>query len=171
VIGNIKELQSREDLLECVSLLRAAFAAVAKEYGLTEESAPTNAAFTTFDNLTRHVQSGMRLFGMYVGACLVGCVALKKAKRDDGAYYIERLAVAPEHRHRGCGGDLLSFAIERIRESGGSRASIGLMDDNELLKSWYISKGFVEHDCRRIGHLPFKVCFMSRHLESGGSGP
>lgn len=160
----IRELRSEEELLRCVDLLRAAFGTVAREFGLTERSAPTNAAFTTLENLQRHLQSGMILYGRFCGVSLVGCVAIKKSKRDEPVFYIERLAVSPEKRHRGYGEQLLSFAVELIRESGGTTASIGVMDNNDRLKKWYRAKGFIPHDSRRIEHLPFKICFMSRDL-------
>ena len=168
-IPTIRELRSEEELLKCVDLLRAAFGTVARDFGLTEESAPTNAAFTTLENLRRHLQKGMILYGIFCDSSLVGCIAIKKSKRDEPVFYIERLAVAPEKRHRGYGEQLLSFAIEQIRRSGGNTASIGLMDNNDRLKKWYRSKGFVQHDCRRLEHLPFKVCFMSRDLKVGDS--
>ena len=163
----IKELHSEEELLRCVDLLRAAFGTVARDFGLTEESAPTNAAFTTLENLQKHLQKGMTIYGMFCDASLVGCTAIKRSKGDGAVFYIERLAVAPEKRHRGYGGQLLSFAFGRIRENGGSTASIGLMDNNDRLKKWYSAKGFVQHDCRKIAHLPFRVCFMSMDLRKG----
>ena len=166
----MRELRSEEDLQGCVSLLRVAFGTVAEDFGLTEESAPTNAAFTTFENLSRHLQNGLILYGMFVESGLVGCVAIKQAKAEQAVYYFERLAVAPDKRHRGYGGQLLSFAIERILERGGTTASIGLMDNNGILKKWYRSKGFSQHDCRRVEHLPFKVCFMSLDVRARGSG-
>ncbi len=153
-----------------MELLRSAFGTVAKDFGLTEESAPTNAAFTTFENLSRHTENGLTLYGMFVESLLVGCVGIKRAKADETVYYIERLAVAPDLRHRGYGGQLLSFAIERILELGGTTASIGLMDSNDILKKWYRSKGFVQHDRRRVEHLPFKVCFMSMQVGGRGRG-
>ncbi|HET6451636.1 MAG TPA: GNAT family N-acetyltransferase [Spirochaetia bacterium] len=160
----IRELRSEQELTECVALLRAAFATVAMEFGLTEKSAPSNAAFTTLDNLRAHLQHGMLMYGMSDGASMVGCVAIKQSKSDQLVFYIERLAVLPEHRHQGTGGQLLTFAMDTIRQCGGRTASIGVMDTNERLKEWYRSKGFAQHDCRRIPHLPFKVCFMSREL-------
>jgi diamine N-acetyltransferase len=160
----IKELRSEEELLRCVDLLRKAFGTVAKDFGLTEESAPTNAAFTTLENLSRHLQNGMTIYGMFCDATLVGCVAIKKSKGNDLVFYIERLAVAPEVRHRGYGGQLLSFTLLQIRRNGGTNASIGLMDNNERLKKWYLSKGFAQHDCRKITNLPFKVCYMSMNI-------
>jgi ribosomal protein S18 acetylase RimI-like enzyme len=160
----ISEIRDEEELQPCVALLRAAFGTVAEEFGLTELSAPTNAAFTTTDNLRKHLRNGMTLYGMSLGTKLVGCVAFKKSKAHSLVFYIERLAVAPEERHRGYGDKLLAFAIEQIEERGGTTASIGLMDNNARLKEWYNSKGFVQHDCRRIAGLPFKVCFMSKSI-------
>jgi diamine N-acetyltransferase len=162
--STIRELHSEEELHNCVTLLRASFGTVAHEFGLTEASASTNAAFTTQDNLKRHVEKGLRLYGMFCASSLVGCIAIKRSKLEEPIFYVERLAVAPERRHRGYGDQLLSFALERIRLSGGTIASIGVMDNNEILKTWYLSKGFTQHDCRRIAHLPFKVCFMSRNV-------
>jgi ribosomal protein S18 acetylase RimI-like enzyme len=107
---------------------------------------------------------------MFVETSLVGCVAIKQAKADGAIYYIERLAVAPDQRHRGYGGQLLSFAIECILERGGTTASIGLMDNNDRLKKWYSSKGFVQHDRRKVEHLPFKVCFMSIQMSGPARG-
>jgi len=160
----IKELSSEEELLRCVDLLWAAFGTVARDFGLTEESAPTNAAFTTLENLHRHLQTDMTLYEMFYDASLVGCVAIKKSKRDEPVLSIERLAVGPDNRHRGYGEQLRSFAIQRIRGNGGTTALIGLMDNNDRLKKWYRSKGFVQHDCKGFAHLPFRVCFMSLDL-------
>ena len=61
----ICELYSEKHLHSCVGLLRSAFGTVAMDFGLTEELAPTNAAFTTMENLQTHVQQGMALYGMY----------------------------------------------------------------------------------------------------------
>jgi diamine N-acetyltransferase len=160
----IREIHSEDELCRCVELLRAAFGTVARDFGLSEESTPTNAAFTTLENVRMHVQNGMILYGMFSETSLVGCVAVKKAKTGEQVFHIERLAVAPEKRHRGYGARLLSFAVERIRANGGTTASIGVMDNNVRLKEWYKSKGFVQHDRRRFAHLPFKVCFMSMSL-------
>jgi len=159
----IRELRSEEDLRECVDLLRQAFGTVAREFGLTEESAPTNAAFTTLENLQRHLEARMVLYGLFQDdGTLAGCVALKQSKADDSVYYIERLSVAPGQRHQGRGRQLMAYALESIRRNGGATASIGVMDTNERLKAWYRAMGFVQHDCRRIEHLPFKVCYMSK---------
>lgn len=131
----ICQLHSEEHLRSCVCLLRSAFETVAVDFGITEESAPTNAAFTTLENLQRHVQQGMAFYGIYCDSLLVGCVAIKKSKGNKLVYYIERLAVAPGKRHFGLGGQLLMFAVGTIRKGAGRTASIGVMDNNDRLCS------------------------------------
>ena len=153
-----------DDLAACVELLRASFGTVARDFGLTEENAPTNAAFTTLANLRAHVGDGMGLFGLFDGHVLLGCVALKQAKANPQVQYVERLAVAPAHRHRGLGSQLLAFALEEAARRGAVTASIGLIDENEVLKSWYRAKGFVQRERRRVPHLPFTVCSMTKAL-------
>jgi ribosomal protein S18 acetylase RimI-like enzyme len=129
--------------------------------------APTNPAFVTESKLKEYLTEPVVLYGMFYDGILIGCVAVEKSRRDDQVYYIERLAVAPEQRHQGFGDQLLCYAFDRIRESGGRVASIGLMDNHEVLKQWYITKGFVQTSCRAIEHLPFDVCFMSKDLTTG----
>ena len=160
----VKQLDSEAELLRCVDLLRAAFASVAKDFGFTEESAPTNAAFTTLENLQANLRGGLALYGLFLESSLIGCVAIKKSKADGTVFYIERLAVLPEKRHSGHGRFLMQFALNTIRQLGGRIASIGVIDDNARLKAWYLLQGFRQHDCRRFEHLPFRVCFMSKDL-------
>jgi diamine N-acetyltransferase len=167
----IRELGTEEELAACARVLRLAFGTVAEEFGLTEENAPTNAAFTTAENIRHHLDDGMLLYGLYRDGELIGSVAIKAARSEAGVFYVERLAVSPTHRHQGHGGRLLSVALERIRNLGGTTAALWLIDDNERLKQWYRSKGFVERNRRRVAHLPFKVCYMSRALEAGGPRP
>ncbi len=59
-------------------------------------------------------------------------------------YYIERLAVNPNHRHHGFGDRLLNHAFDYIKGNEGTVASIGLMDNNTVLKELYKIKGFIE---------------------------
>jgi ribosomal protein S18 acetylase RimI-like enzyme len=160
----IKQLQTESHLMDCVQLLRRSFGTVAVEFALTEATAPTNPAFVTEAKLKEYLRKPVALYGLLNNDQLIGCVAIEKSKRDNRTFYIERLAVAPEARHHGFGDELLCYAFERIREAGGTTASIGLMDNNDRLKGWYQTKGFMQTACKTIEHLPFKVCYMSKDL-------
>lgn len=160
----IRELHGESDLLGCVQLLRSAFGTVAIEFGLTETSAPTNPAYVTIEKLTEYLWKPVVLYGLFCEEALAGCIVIESSKQDKDTFYIERLAVSPAQRHHGYGALLLDFALNKIKESGGTIASIGLMDNNDRLKTWYQTKGFVQTGCKSIEYLPFKVCFMSKTL-------
>jgi len=44
------------------------------------------------------------------------------------------------------------------------RASFGIVNEQEVLKSWYKGLGFTEKETRSYPHLPFTVCFMEKEL-------
>jgi ribosomal protein S18 acetylase RimI-like enzyme len=160
----IRRLHTKRDLIDCVQLLRVSFATVAREFALTEATAPTNPAFVTEAKLKEYLKKPVALYGLMDNDLLIGCVAIEKSKHDNNTFYVERLAVAPEARHQGYGDQLLRCAFDRIREAGGTTVSIGLMDNNDRLKEWYRTKGFAQTACKAIEHLPFKVCYMSKNL-------
>ena len=157
-------IQSEDEIQECAVLLAKSFATVAKQYGLTEDNAPTNPAFMTAQRLSEYLRKPVMLFGMLEDNRLVGCVALERAKTEPDTFYVERLAVDPTQRHQGYGETLMSFATETIRRVGGRQASIGVMNQNKVLKDWYQRQGFVEIERKHFEHLPFEVCFMSKGL-------
>jgi diamine N-acetyltransferase len=164
-IHSFKGLGTEAELADCARLLREAFGTVAREFALTEDLVPTNAAFSTPERLREYIQRPAELYGMFIGKALIGCVAIERKRGSLQAFYIERLAVSPGKRHQGHGDALLSFACQRIREEGGTIALLGVMDNNQVLKDWYKSKGFRQKESRTFAHLPFKVCFMSKELE------
>jgi ribosomal protein S18 acetylase RimI-like enzyme len=93
-----------------------------------------------------------------------GFVAVEKSPKEEGTYYIEKVAVHPDRRHQGVGRELMDFAARRIRELGGKRISIALIDANTRLKDWYRDQGFVETSTKDFPRLPFRVCFMETIL-------
>ncbi len=145
---------------ECAQVIRNSFITVAEEFNITRENAPTNPAFAGADALVKMLEKGISLFGAYEGAVCVGFVAAEKA--DDGVFYMERLAVLPEYRHRGYGRKLMDFVSDYVRTNNGRKISIGIINENKVLKDWYTDYGFVETGVRTFKHLPFDVCFMEK---------
>lgn len=152
----IKRIDNVDEV--CVMVIRSSFRTVADEFGLTRENAPTNAAFIELDALTAMRQKGAQMYGGFCDGRLVGFVAVRKAKDD--LYYMEKLAVLPDFRHRGYGRQLVDFAVKAVREAGGRRISIGIINENTVLKEWYKCIGFIETETRQFPHLPFTVCHM-----------
>ena len=105
---------------------------------------------------------GVRLFGLFLEGRQIGFIAVERA--DATLYYIERLAVLLEYRYRGYGKRLMEFAFEFIRANGGKKVSIGIINEQTVLKNWYKGLGFEEISTREFTHLPFTVCFMEREI-------
>jgi ribosomal protein S18 acetylase RimI-like enzyme len=163
----IRRIEAEADIQECAGMMREAFSTVAVQLGLTEENAPTNPAFMTAEKLRIYLRKPVELFGYVVEGRIIGSVAVEKAKADDGTYYMERLAVSPAHRHRGCGEELVRFAESAIQGKQGTRVSIGIINENAALKEWYLKLGFAVTSYKRFEHLPFEVCFMEKSIVPG----
>ncbi len=151
-------------LRECARVIRRSFITVAEEFGLTERNAPTNPAFIKDEAVKSAASRGCNFFGLREGSTLAGCAAIERARSDESLYFIERVAVLPEKRHRGYGALLVGHAIEQARRAGAKRVSIGIIDENEILKRWYERQGFQVTGTQRLGQLPFTVCFMEMPL-------
>jgi len=94
----------------------------------------------------------------------VGFVAIEKSQTEAEVYYIEKVSVIPEYRHKGMGKKIMEFARKRILELGGIRASLAIIDENTRLKDWYKTMGFIVTGVKKFNHLPFTVCFMTKEL-------
>jgi len=161
----IVEVLDEPLLLACVPVIRAAFQTVADEMKLTPENAPTNPAFMTAERLRKERARGVRMFALLSGdgpdAGPAGFVALEPG-RQPGVLYLERLAVQPGHRHHGYGRALVDHCFAEAHRAGAERISIGLIDEQAVLKRWYLDYGFTVTGTRSFPHLPFTVCFMEK---------
>lgn len=157
---SIHEITADADLATCAEVIASAFRTVADEFGLTEANCPSHPASVTAEDLRELQQKGAALFGLRDEQGLVGCVALEQA--DQSVWYLEKLAVIPGRRHEGLGRMLIDFAFDYVRKHGGKAISIGIIDENTILKTWYTSLGFAETGTKRFPHLPFTVCFMEK---------
>lgn len=159
----IIEVQGDTSLEACAEVIRAAFATVAEARGLTPASAPTHSAWLGADWLRQAGARGVRLFAAVEGRAPIAFAALEPG-RQPGVFYLEKLAVLPARRHLGIGRRLVEHVAAAARAAGGSVLSIGIIDDEPILKRWYEGLGFVVTGTKRFEHLPFTVCFLERRL-------
>jgi diamine N-acetyltransferase len=151
-----------EDFEKSAEVIRQAFITVAEDFYLTRENAPTNPAFLEADALKALYEKGVKLFDVYYGADKVGFSAMEKA--PEGVYYLEKLAVLPDYRHKGIGRRMMDFIFETVRGEGGKKVSIAVINENTVLKQWYLAYGFEEKSLKKFPHLPFTVCFMEKNV-------
>ncbi len=162
----IREISDEKELIQSVQVIREAFGTVAKELNLTENNCPTNPAFTDIEKLKAMKEKGIKLFGLFNSDNFqAGFVAIEKA--SESLFYMERLAVLPEFRHTGLGKKLMDFVFEYVKKEKGVKVSIGIINENSILKKWYQDYGFVETALKNYSHLPFTVCLMERDVPGG----
>lgn len=164
VSGNFDILQifNKEAIATSAQVVRKSFKTVATDMGLTRKNCPTHPSFITDNQLIALHEKGLTFFGGFLDKQQIGFVAVEKA--DKSLYYMEKLAVLPLERHRGYGRNLVEFVNEYVRAQGGNKISIGVIDEQIILKVWYKKIGFKEVSTKKFEHLPFTVCYMEMDI-------
>jgi ribosomal protein S18 acetylase RimI-like enzyme len=159
----IREIVDSRELQESTKVIRKSFVTVADDLNLNEENCPAHPSFIGFGKLELMKEKGIRMFGLFHNNKQIGFVAVERA--SDKLYYMEKLAVLPEYRHRGFGKKLMDFAFSYVKQQNGEAVSVGIINEHSILKYWYSNYGFVETGIKRFEHLPFEVCFMEKKVE------
>ena len=102
------------------------------------------------------------IIAIVAGQFQVGVVVVEK--EEDGRYFAKRLAVLPEHWHRGMGEKLMDTALGYIRNCGVEMAYIAIVNEHSILKKWYIAMGFQEIEVIKLDFLPFNVGFLQKGI-------
>jgi ribosomal protein S18 acetylase RimI-like enzyme len=158
----IREIASENELENSVGVIADSFRTVAVEFNLNQDNCPTHPSLVTLKQLQEMKRKGLKLFGLFENDAQIGFVAVEKKK--DRVYSIEKLAVLPEYRHKGYGGELIAFVSDYVKNAEGKKLSIGIINDHTILKKWYEGKGFQETAVTKFAHLPFTVCFMEKPI-------
>jgi ribosomal protein S18 acetylase RimI-like enzyme len=151
-----------DELDACAAVIRQSFATVAKEFGLTEQNCPSNGAFIKTERLAEMWLNGTKAYGLFAANELVGVMQLWEAASAE--FELNKVAVLPSHRHAGYGAQLLEYARRIVREKGGSKITIGIIEDNKVLRDWYLKHGFLHTGTKVYPHLPFTVGFMEMEV-------
>ncbi len=133
----IKEISSENELKNSVMVIRDSFRTVAIEFKLNKKNCPTHPSFVTIGQLNELKRKGTMFFGLFVDNLYVGFVAVEKG--NENTYYMEKLAVLQEHRHKGYGRELVEFVFDYVRRNKGKILSIGIINEHEVLKNWYMA--------------------------------
>ena len=145
-------------LPEYADVIRRSFATVAQDFGYTRENCPGHTSFITNEQLKNKMKDGYYPYGYFLDDKLIGFVSL--TDMGSGIYKMDNVAVLPEYRHNKYGRALLDFCKAKVKEFGGSKIIIGLIEENVILKNWYTSNGFIHVGVKRIESLPFMVGYM-----------
>lgn len=158
----IKQVENKEQLNICLDIIRSSFITVVEEFGLSENNCPSHTAFMTIDKLQKQFDDGRPMFLFYQDDISVGYFSLAKCSNEE--WELINLAVLPEYRHFGIGKALVDYAVTTVKNNGGNKISIGIIEENIKLKNWYLKYGFNHILTRNFEHLPFTVGFMELNL-------
>lgn len=124
-------------IAECVKVIKDSFITVANDFGFTVENAPRFTAFaTTEDRLNWHLPGEHRpMYAFYDQGNIVGYYSL--LLQDNNECELNNLCVSPAYRHKGIGEELLKNAFNVAKDLGYVKISIGIVEENEVLKKWY----------------------------------
>lgn len=154
---------SRVEIEICAQVIRKSFSTVAQEFNLTKENCPSHTSYIKAEKLYKQYDAGKLMFIYLYDDNIVGYFSL--GKNDDGSYELDNLAVLKEYRHKGCGKEMVTFAINKVRKIGSSKMTIGIIEENSKLKNWYSSLGFIHRGIKKFKHLPFTVGFMEINVQ------
>jgi len=138
------------------------FATVARDFNLSEQNCPRHPSFMKVETLQKRFENGYQMYGLYDKEKLVGYVSVSIGK--DNAAELHNLAVLPDYRHKGYGKKLLDFCEERAKEMGCNKIKIDIIEENKILKDWYLKNGFIHLFTKKFDHLPFTVGFMEKYI-------
>ncbi|HPF04613.1 MAG TPA: GNAT family N-acetyltransferase [Spirochaetota bacterium] len=159
----IVKINGLNEIYSFADIIKKSFITVADQYSLTEENSPTNPAFTTLENL-KVIASKSECFGVYLNNNPCGFFALEFTN-ERKTVYLERVCILPELRHNGFGKSILTFAENYCKNHDVETISIGVMNQNTVLKKWYQQHGYDEILIKKFPHLEFEVCFLENRLK------
>lgn len=158
----IREID-KNDIPVCVQVIRESFLTVADEFHFTKENAPRFTAFSASKEcLLWQFNAGRPMFAYLDCDKIIGYFSLEK--KENGACELNNLCVLPAYRHDGIGGKLLTYAFDRAREMQCSKMCIGIVEENQVLRRWYESYGFMHTHTQKFDFFPFTCGYMEKTL-------
>ena len=146
------------ELQECLDVIHQSFCTIAKQFGLTRENCPKHTSFIPLASLETQMNQGWYMYALYAGKKIIGYMSL--SKEGDNTYELHNLAVLPEYQHNGFGKLLLNYAKDTVKALGGNTITIGIIEENTVLKNWYIANEFVHIGTMKFDHLPFTSGYL-----------
>ena len=160
----IKEIKE-DDIAECVDVIRRSFYTVAEELGFTIDNAPRFTAFaTTQDRLLYQLKNEYRQMYAYYenNDKIIGYYSLEI--QDNNQCELNNLCVLPQYRHKHIGTNLLEDACMKAKKAGCKKINIGIVEENKVLKKWYVENGFIHTGTKKFDFFPFTCGYMEMDL-------
>ena len=165
---------NKNDINECVSLIRESFSTVAEEFGLTVENSPRFTAFsTTEERLIWHIDGEHRPMYAFRTENVASDILCSDGRivgyyslllQDNSEIELNNMCVHPAYRHKGIGEKLVRHAFDIARELNCKKMNIGIVEENKLLRKWYERLGFVHTGTQKFDFFAFTCGYMEKKL-------
>ncbi|MDD7516883.1 GNAT family N-acetyltransferase [Ruminococcus flavefaciens] len=155
----------RNDIPECVRVIKTSFMTVADEFGFTAENAPRFVAFaTTYEKLfTQYDEEHRPMFGYFSEkGSIIGYYSLLLLENNECE--LNNLCVLPEYRHNNIGGKLFADACAKAKDMGCEKLVFSIVEENVKLRKWYEKHGAVHTDTKKFDFFPFTCGCMEKVL-------
>lgn len=155
---------TKEDIPECVNVIRTSFLTVAEEFDITPENSPHFTAFATNEAkvLFWMDEQHRPMYGYFEGGKMAGYYNL--ALPSEGECELGSLCVLPEYRHSGIGEALLNDAQARAKELGCTVMKLSIVEENKVLRKWYEDHGFTHTCTKKFDFFFFTAGYMEKEL-------
>lgn len=154
----------RDEIPQCVNVIRESFLTVAKELDLKKETSPRFTGFSIGEERLYYqfdIEKRPMLCICENGE-IIGYYSL--SPMDDGQCELNNLAVLPKYRHRGIGEMLLKDGLRRAKELGAERVFVSIVDTNLKLRAWYEELGFKYMGARKFDGFDFLCGDMVKNI-------
>ncbi len=149
-------------LPQALDVIRRSFITVSDELGYTRENCLRLNAFMELDQLQADYDNGVQMYGYFVGSEMIGFIGL--LKEADNQYEMRKLSVLPDYRHSGIGRELVSHFISLVKSYGGGTIKLSYIDENTVLKNWYLSLGFTHIQTKKFDGVPYTIGYMQMEV-------
>ena len=159
----IKQI-TRENIPECVKVIRESFMTVAEELGFTAENAPRFTAFSVNEERLywQYDNENRPMFAYFKNEKILGYYSLLIC--DNNECELNNLCVLPDHRHNKIGEKLLNDAFIQARKINCSKIKIGIVEENIRLRQWYEKHNFIHTGTEKFDFFPFTCGYMEIDL-------
>ena len=154
----------REEIPECVDVIRRGFVTVSNEFGFTKERSPKFTGFSISEEKLYHQFDIEKrpMFVYEIDGVKVGYYS--QSLPNNGRIELNNLSVLPEYRHHSIGKTLLEHCRCTAKEKGYDSILVCIVEENRRLKKWYQSFGFVQISVEKLDGYEFNCGFYVKYI-------
>ena len=151
---------NRDEIQECVTVIRSSFLTVADEFGFTVENAPGFTAFSiTEESLSKQMEQEQRgMYAYFEEGRIIGYYSL--LWQNEKECELNHLCVLEGCRHQKIGQQLLEHACHEAEMRGCSVMHLGIVEENVRLRKWYEAHGAEHVGTEKFDFFPFTCGYM-----------